>query len=389
MAKAESLRFTRIKLTNWRNFRSAEIKLAARAFLIGPNASGKSNLLDAFRFLRDLAKSENGGLATALAARGGLSAVRCLEARRPSYVEIDVDVGTDDLPEKWSYRIRFTRKTGEKIVTIIEEEIRGADGTNEIFKRDEGDADALMYSQSIIQQALRIKPFRELVDFFASVRYLHVVPQIVREPQRGLKEGEDPYGGDLLRRMKEMPKKTREPRLKRISMALKIAVPQFHELRLIDDAITGAPHLYASYEHWRPNASKQSEEVFSDGTLRLIGFLWSITEKGGPLLLEEPELSLHDDVAAQIPAMIARSQRLSKRQVIATTHSFSMLNGKGIGLDEVHLISVGKNGSKIETGINSSEAQVLVEEGWTVGEAMLPHAKPRSIEQLALFDVSN
>ena len=41
---------------------SVDTPLSRRVFIIGPNASGKSNFLDAFRFLRDVAKSEGGGL---------------------------------------------------------------------------------------------------------------------------------------------------------------------------------------------------------------------------------------------------------------------------------------------------------------------------------------
>jgi predicted ATPase len=76
------LRLTRLRLTNWRYFQSAEVRLAKRAFFIGPNAAGKSNLLDAVRFLRDLVKPIAGGFGTALELRNGLSAVRCLQARR-------------------------------------------------------------------------------------------------------------------------------------------------------------------------------------------------------------------------------------------------------------------------------------------------------------------
>lgn len=43
-----------VSLKNWRNFRTADIELGNRAFLVSTNASGKSNFLDVFRFLRDI-----------------------------------------------------------------------------------------------------------------------------------------------------------------------------------------------------------------------------------------------------------------------------------------------------------------------------------------------
>ncbi|HRX87118.1 MAG TPA: AAA family ATPase, partial [Phycisphaerae bacterium] len=68
---------SRIHLKNWRNFRSVEAALEQRVFIVGPNASGKSNLLDALRFLRDIAKP-GGGLQRAVLDRGGLTKIRCL-----------------------------------------------------------------------------------------------------------------------------------------------------------------------------------------------------------------------------------------------------------------------------------------------------------------------
>jgi len=43
---------SRLILRNWRNFRFIDIDLTDRVFIVGPNASGKSNLLDALRFLK-------------------------------------------------------------------------------------------------------------------------------------------------------------------------------------------------------------------------------------------------------------------------------------------------------------------------------------------------
>lgn len=52
---------TRLKLKNWRNFRDFDAPLHECTYLIGPNASGKSNLFDVFRFLRDVCKPQGEG----------------------------------------------------------------------------------------------------------------------------------------------------------------------------------------------------------------------------------------------------------------------------------------------------------------------------------------
>jgi predicted ATPase len=146
-------------------------------------------------------------------------------------------------------------------------------------------------------------------------------------------------------------------------------------------------HLYASYVHWRPNAYKQSETAFSDGTLRLIGLLWSIAEKGGPLLLEEPELSLNDAVVAELPRMFSRMQSVTARQIITTTHSTALLDDPMLGLKEVHRIEVDSNGSKVTTLADDPAIVAQVEGGMTIGQAVLPLLRPHGIHRLGRIDV--
>lgn len=66
---ANDLRFRRLRLRNWKNFHDIDIEIQDRMFLVGANAAGKSNLLDAFRFLKDLA-SVGGGFERAVERRG-------------------------------------------------------------------------------------------------------------------------------------------------------------------------------------------------------------------------------------------------------------------------------------------------------------------------------
>ena len=88
-------RFTGLLLENWRNFVDADVNLQRRAFLVGPNASGKSNFLDVFRFLYDIA-AVGGGFQEAVRRRGGVSGLRALAARLYSDLGLRVTVGNDE-----------------------------------------------------------------------------------------------------------------------------------------------------------------------------------------------------------------------------------------------------------------------------------------------------
>ncbi len=66
------MHFTKLKLENWRNFLHVDVSLQRRVFLVGANASGKSNLLDVFRFLRDIADDQGGFQVAVQSRRGGV-----------------------------------------------------------------------------------------------------------------------------------------------------------------------------------------------------------------------------------------------------------------------------------------------------------------------------
>src|SRR5262249_2489064 len=122
-----SQRFIKVHLDNWRNFRHFELCLQRRAFLVGPNAAGKSNFLAAFRFLNHIV-SIGGGFQDAIRHRGGLSAIRCLAARQMSNVGIRVEIG-DEGTRKWSYELAFGQEEGKgKRVVVKRERVSNENG---------------------------------------------------------------------------------------------------------------------------------------------------------------------------------------------------------------------------------------------------------------------
>ena len=391
---SQVLRFTHLRLRNWRNFTAVDVPLARRMFVVGPNAVGKSNLLDVFRFLRHLTV-EGGGLAQAVKARRGLSRLRSLHQKgRNSDVEIEVKAVDSDGGE-WRYLLAFNRagKGGREEIPVVEKEevwYRPAGSSQEHNKLRRPDAidedDALQLTQTAVQQVAKTRQFRPLKDFFASVTYLHLVPQLIREEQLPPEDalGGDLYGRDLLFRIRGTPVRSREARLARIRDALKLAVPNLNELELVLDKDTSRPHLQAAFVHWRGPAAKQDEREFSDGTLRLIGLLWALQEPAGPLLLEEPELSLHSGIVRHLAPFIARAQRgPTGRQALVSTHNDLLMSDPGIGADEVLLIRPANEGSVVIQGASQPDIRRALQNGLTAADVVMPLTAMRQIDLFA------
>ena len=375
---------------NWRNFRSVDVDLRERQFIVGANASGKSNLLDVFRFLRDIAKTEGGGLQKAVKDRGGVSKIRSLAARSDPEIAIEVHLAdrAGESP-KWRYALGLRQETrGYRHTYLTYERIwkESQQILNRPVAKDRKDKERL--TQTFLEQINVNADFRDLVRFFQAVTYLHLVPQLLRfaGSLQGRTLEDDPFGQGFLERLAKTSEKTRRSRLLKVEKALKVAVPQLEQLEFTRDSATGHPHLQALYAHWRPKAGLQREDQFSDGTLRLIGLLWSLLESDSLLLLEEPELSLNSAIVAQLAPIISRQQRNRRRQVLVSTHSDSLLIDKGIDGREVLLLVPAKEGTEVKVAAEIDEVRVLLESGFTVGEVVLPRTKPADSEQLSLFE---
>lgn len=359
---------------------------------MGPNAAGKSNFLDVFKFLRDLALPR-GGLQEAITLRGGVPKIRCLSARKETDIAITVELKEVDA-EKFAWKYSIGIKLGQRGFRepyLIHEMVWRDGETDPLFKRpnDDDRKDPKRLTQTFLEQVSANAEFRPVVTFFQQIQYLHLVPQLIKYPEafRGKKLAGDPFGMDFLESVAKTTPKTRDARLRKIDRALTQAVPQFGGLSFKPDELTGVPHLQAQFHHWRGFPSNQREDQFSDGTLRLVGLLWSLLSGDSLLLLEEPELSLHKGIVEQLAPLIHRLQKTKngKRQVILSTHSEALLEHKSIDPSEVLMLVPGQEGStRVTSASTDEEINALLSGGMSIADAIIPKTFARDANQMLL-----
>lgn len=386
------MKFTEIKLKNWKNFGSVSAPLSERMFVLGANASGKSNFLDVFRFLKDVATS---GLQKAVNSRGGIKKIRNLNARAPSYIEIDVKL--EEYAQEtilWEYILQFNVAGGnlEKrdINVSLEKIIKNGEIIKERKYNDAGeDYTTKQYTQ--LEQPAINGQFRSIYECFRNISYVNIIPQLIRETDLFLPSNasEDFYGRNLLETISAASERVRKTRLKTINQVLKMTVPQLSDLAYIKDE-KGRPHLQVKYEHFRPQGAYQREDQFSDGTLRLLGIIWAVLDGDGLMLLEEPELYLHSEIIRQLPMFIANAQKLKngeKRQVIISSHSYDLLNTDTISPEEILLLRHEKEDTSIQLSSTIEAVNRKIDAGYTPADAVISQTAPKGIlnGQLSLF----
>ena len=173
---------------------------------------GKSNLLDIFRFLRDIAKVEGGGFQKAVKDRGGVSKIRSLAARRDPEVTIEIHpCGQFRTPLQFgNMDSDFVKKCVDTVVPISLMRVCGKNGEQLLSRpnaEDEKDMDRR--TQTFLEQINVNADFREVARFLQAITYLHLVPQLLRfaDSIQGRIVEDDPFGQGFLERVASVPEK--------------------------------------------------------------------------------------------------------------------------------------------------------------------------------------
>ena len=178
------LRLKKVKLDNWRNFGSAELTLDERLFVVGANASGKSNLLDVFRFLKDVTLI---GLLKSVEKRGGIKKLRFLNARNQNSISILVTLhdekGNSSEGDERVYHLVFntTSQFGSVPLNISVETVtlNGLYLLDRKFSDEHEDYTSRQFTH--LEHPTTNAKFRILYEYFKEISYVNIIPQLIRE----------------------------------------------------------------------------------------------------------------------------------------------------------------------------------------------------------------
>jgi AAA15 family ATPase/GTPase len=223
------MKIKRLKLKNWKNFTDVDVALASRSFIVGPNASGKSNLLDSLRFLHDISRPGK-GLAKALSDRGGLKKIRSLSARNEPQVEIKIELEESEKSKviTWTYHLSLINEVRGKHRTLIHKEQVIKNDVIILDRPDSDDkVDSLRLTQTGLEQINVNSSFRELYTHFQDIGYIHLIPQLIREPElffnTNIKLDDDSYGFHFLESIVNTSAQQKKHRLKKIEKVFRTA----------------------------------------------------------------------------------------------------------------------------------------------------------------------
>ena len=338
-----------LRLKNILSFRDSEVDLRPLNILIGPNASGKSNLIEAVGVLQALPTDlpsffrKNGPVSDWI-WKGGSE-----NGREPRIAEIaaviDNPEGARPAEKSLAYSIRFAETNGRlQVVGETLENIEPYDAQHDqpyvYLNVEDGYGQVWSSEPSVSQDESLVTPynFPPVKSVMSGLRDSIAFPTLSQTAQR--------FASIRVYKNLSVGRDSPMGRPQRTDDEADFLREDFGNISLVVHNLQGRKagaqmdeylkRFYESYERMHSrvfegaiqltvNETGMSESIpasrLSDGTLRFIALLAILChpDPPGPVCIEEPELALHPDAMAILADLLDYASE--RTQIIVTTHS--------------------------------------------------------------------
>ena len=411
----DSTFITRVFLNNYKSIAACDVQLQPLTFLVGRNGAGKSNFLDALRFVADSLNSE---LGHAIRDRGGINDVRRRCRGHPNHFSIRLEfVSPDGSTGYYAFRIGARKRddrTRDKysdyrvqteVCKLYNEKLFTPEA---YFRVDEGTvtdtnikvAPAASPDRLYLLNASGLPEIRPIYDAFSQMGFYNLNPDKIRDLQ-----APDPRnvlardGGNLTSIFSQLSPPVKE----NIEEYLAAVVPGVHKVNVKEfgpkETLEFRQDVAGDKHTWRFLANNMS-----DGTLRVLGILVALfqgnqkVEKRVTLVgIEEPEIALHPAAAGVL--LDALRDAAYKKQVIITSHSPDLLDDKHLDVNSILAVEA-HDGNTLIAPVDKVGRSIMGDNLCTAGELLrldqfqpdptqIPKGHGPKVEQLNLFDSNN
>lgn len=319
-----------LKVQNYKSLKNIEIPLKPLTVLVGPNAAGKSNILDCLGFLAEIARSPDAQeSANAFRKRGAYGDI-VWGGRSQEPISVSCKWRALHADEE-SFDYLLVIKAGEqhRPLNIIEEQLstRAPGVGNGSFHRQDGtvrfgsSVKDISPQQSVLHD--RREPMvRSVKEVITSWAFYDFVTQSMRQPQPVAKQTRlQPDGSNVATLLHWIFSEERKL-FSQVEEHLKAAIPEVDELMspLTEDGKT--------YVAWREKdiPGRIPAWNMSEGSVRLVAMLLGLIVPQPPSLVtfENPDLHLHAHLMQYLAEILKAGSRHS--QIIITTHSPYLLD---------------------------------------------------------------
>jgi len=378
LAKPPFLR--RVRIRGYKSIAFCDVTLEPLTILVGRNASGKSNFLEALAFLCDVLKV---GVNEAVKRHGGAEAIPC-RAREDRVVSIEIESGytiaddTDCWKAAYRIEIDFPKKRPAKIrheELRIQQDEWWVGYTNESGRVTLGAAD-----DQPRQRVWRVKdrpfldsyndtPVPEFSACLASLTVYNFHPDAIRRLQKPNPGWFLERDGSNLASVIETTRENDEGTIDRVGRYLS-AVTESVELLGVA--------RYGEYETPRFQVASDGQARslefdaagMSDGTLRALAALVAafqiVLPQGYPSLvaIEEPETALHP--AAMRALVAALDEATLRTQILITTHSPDLLDAEAVKPENVRVVEY-RDGCTVIAPLDEANVSIVRDHLSTLG----------------------
>jgi predicted ATPase len=354
----------RVRIRGYKSIAFCDVTLEPLTILVGRNASGKSNFLDALAFLRDVVVK---GVREAVKLHGGHDAIPCsLSSDCKVGIEVEVAFAASPLikpftcmvGEAWTasfvVEIDFSPRVYPRIVR------EGGRLTNDKATRStsytveagrvvwEGDSYVHPVTEwpnpdRVLLSLYGASPFEELVERIESIETYNFNPEAIRRPQKPAPGGFLERDGSNLASVIETTREAEEWAVERAGRYL-VAITKTAEFAGVIRS-GGYETLRFRVAH---NGDAEPLEFpaasMSDGTLRAFAALvaaFQLALPHGPpsiVAIEEPETALHP--AAMQALVAALDEATLRTQILLTTHSPDLLDAAEVKPANVRVVQM-------------------------------------------------